>query len=60
MKYTDTKSWCLKELDKAKEEYSKSKTDAARLEGLQGVSNMLTLLQQVENLINAEKINSAN
>jgi len=56
-KYTELKGELLGELEAAKAVYKAAKADSEKLEALQGVANMITLLQQTETLINAELIN---
>jgi hypothetical protein len=57
--YTEMKKFFLGELKDAKAEYEAANMEVNKLEALQGISNLLTLLHQTETLINAELINVA-
>jgi hypothetical protein len=56
--YHEMKDFLVGELSNAKLEYETAKMDVNKLEALQGISNIMTLLQQTETLINAELVNA--
>ena len=58
-KYAELKEFFLTETDKARAKYIESNLDEAKLEALQGLANMLTMLNQIETLINTEIVNEA-
>ena len=56
--YREMKEFFLGKAKEAQSAYEAANSEAEKLEALQGVANVLTLLQQIETLINAEIINN--